>query len=50
MSAQLFDTTRFGGARLIDGGSDEGGFEELEEFWFSRALSSATSRRRSRMI
>ena len=35
---------RFGGARLTDGGSDEGGFEELEEFWFSRALSSPTSR------
>ena len=29
---------RFGGARLTNGGSDEGGFEELEEFWFSRAL------------
>ncbi len=26
---------------MTEGGSDEGGFEEFNEFWFNRALSSA---------
>jgi len=47
---RFFPVGRFGGARLTDGGSDEGGFDELEEFWFSRDLSSAISRCSSRMI
>lgn len=35
---------RLGGARLTDGGSEEGSLGELEEFWFSRNFSSASSR------
>lgn len=31
-----------GGAGLAEGGSEDGGLEELDEFWLSRASSSAT--------
>jgi hypothetical protein len=41
---RFFPVGGFGGARFTEGGSDEGGFEEFDEFWLSLAFSSATSR------
>jgi hypothetical protein len=42
LTARLVGGRWLGGARLRAGGSEEGGLEELVEFWLSRCWSSAT--------